>query len=98
MWSVGCILAELLRRKPFLPGTESTYSNLNSLSYHLIAKNQLELIIEIFGNLSEEEINSIPKEKFRKFLKSMPEKTAKSLPNLFPNANPLGNYLLLFQM
>ena len=23
MWSVGCILAELLRRKPFLPGTES---------------------------------------------------------------------------
>jgi serine/threonine protein kinase len=23
MWSVGCVLAELLRRKPFLPGTES---------------------------------------------------------------------------
>lgn len=23
MWSVGCILAELLQRKPFLPGTES---------------------------------------------------------------------------
>jgi len=23
MWSVGCILAELLKRKPFLPGTES---------------------------------------------------------------------------
>jgi len=23
MWSVGCIFAELLRRKPFLPGTNS---------------------------------------------------------------------------
>jgi len=24
MWSVGCIFAELLTRKPFLPGTNST--------------------------------------------------------------------------
>jgi Serine/threonine protein kinase len=24
MWSVGCILAELLRRKPFLTGSDST--------------------------------------------------------------------------
>lgn len=23
MWSVGCVLAELLRRKPFLTGTDS---------------------------------------------------------------------------
>ena len=30
VWSVGCIFAELLRRKPFLPGTDT--------------KNQLELI------------------------------------------------------
>ena len=25
MWSVGCILAELLKRKAFLPGTESNF-------------------------------------------------------------------------
>jgi serine/threonine protein kinase len=80
MWSVGCILAELLRRKPFLPGTET--------------KTQLELIIDVFGNPTEEEINSIPKEKSRKFLRSLPKKTAKSFDTLFPNASPLALDLL----
>jgi serine/threonine protein kinase len=74
MWSVGCILAELLKRKPFLPGTET--------------KNQLELIIEIFGNPSEEEINAIPKEKSKKLLKSIPKKKPRVLETMFPNANP----------
>jgi serine/threonine protein kinase len=74
MWSVGCILAELLKRKPFLPGTET--------------KNQLELIIEIFGNPTEEEINAIPKEKSRKLLKTIPKKKPRVLETLFPNANP----------
>jgi len=49
-------LAELLRRKPFLPGTDT--------------KNQIELIVEAFGTPSDEEINAIPKEKFRKLLKA----------------------------
>jgi len=39
MWSVGCIFAELLKRKPFLPGTDT--------------KNQLQLIVDVFGSLSE---------------------------------------------
>jgi serine/threonine protein kinase len=80
MWSVGCILAELLKRKPFLPGTET--------------KTQLELIIDIFGNPTDEEINNIHKEKSRKFLKSLPKKTAKPFDTLFPNANPLALDLL----
>ena len=58
----------------------------------------MELIIDIFGSLTEEEINSIPKEKFRKFLKSIPGKTAKSLPTLFPKANPLGIIFKLSKM
>jgi len=80
MWSVGCILAELLKRKPFLPGTET--------------KTQLELIIDVFGNPTEEEINKIPKEKSRKFLKSLPKKNPKNLEAMFPNANPLALDLL----
>jgi serine/threonine protein kinase len=80
MWSVGCILAELLKRKPFLPGTET--------------KTQLELIIDVFGNPSEEEISAIPKEKSRKFLRSLPKKQAKSFETLFPQANPLALDLL----
>lgn len=80
MWSVGCILAELLRRKPFLPGTET--------------KTQLELIIDVFGNPTEDEIKLIPKEKSRKFLRSLPKKTPKSFEILFPHANPLALDLL----
>jgi serine/threonine protein kinase len=74
MWSVGCILAELLKRKPFLPGTET--------------KNQLELIIGIFGNPSEDEINAIPKEKSRKLLKTIPKTKPRPLETMFPNGNP----------
>lgn len=55
-----------------------------------IAKNQLQLIIDIFGNPTEEEIEALPKEKFKKFLRSLPQKTPKSLQSLFPEANPLG--------
>jgi serine/threonine protein kinase len=80
MWSVGCILAELLKRKPFLPGTET--------------KTQLELIIDVFGNPTDEEINSIPKEKSRKFLRSLPKKQPKNLEAMFPNANTLALDLL----
>lgn len=55
VWSVGCIFAELLRRKPFLPGTNT--------------RNQLELIFEVLGTPSEEEITQIPREKSRKLVR-----------------------------
>lgn len=80
MWSVGCILAELLRRKPLLPGTET--------------KNQLELIMEIFGSPSDEEIDTFPDEKFRALLKALPKKKGRSLESIFPKANPLALDLL----
>lgn len=80
MWSVGCILAELLKRKPFLPGTET--------------KNQLELIIDAFGSPSEDEIEAVSEDKFRKFLRNLPKKAPKSLKTLFPEASDLALDLL----
>jgi serine/threonine protein kinase len=80
MWSVGCILAELLRRKPFLPGTET--------------KHQLELIFDVFGTPAEEDIALIPKPRLRKFLRSLPVKKPKALDILLPKANPLAIDLL----
>mmetsp|Transcript_25881 Transcript_25881/g.22820 ORF Transcript_25881/g.22820 Transcript_25881/m.22820 type:complete len:221 (+) Transcript_25881:694-1356(+) len=80
MWSVGCILAELLRRKAFLPGTET--------------KHQLELIIEIFGTPTSEDIDTFPDEKFRSMLKGLPKKKGRNLESLFPKANPLALDLL----
>jgi len=46
------------------------------------------LIIDIFGNPTDEEINAIPKEKSRKQMKNMPKKKPKILETYFPSANP----------
>ena len=46
MWSVGCIFAEMLQRKPFLPGTDT--------------KNQIELTCEYLGSPELENMKHIP--------------------------------------
>jgi len=80
VWSVGCIFAELLRRKPFLPGSDT--------------KNQIELIFDIIGTPTDEEINNIPREKSRKFVKCLPKRKGKPFETLFPKASPLALDLL----
>jgi serine/threonine protein kinase len=80
VWSVGCILAELLRRKPFLPGSDT--------------RNQLDITFEAFGTPNEELITAIPKPRLRKFLRSLPPKKPRQLEAFFPKANPLAVDLL----
>jgi serine/threonine protein kinase len=43
MWAIGCIFAELLTRKPFLPGTD--------------AENQLKRIVEMIGSPDQDTID-----------------------------------------
>ena len=45
MWSVGCILAELVIGKPLFPGTSTL--------------NQIERVLELVGRPSNEDIESI---------------------------------------
>jgi mitogen-activated protein kinase 15 len=45
MWSMGCILAELLLGKPFFPGTSTL--------------NQMDRVMEIAGRPTAEDIESI---------------------------------------
>lgn len=45
MWSLGCILAELLLGKPFFPGTSTL--------------NQLDRIMEVTGRPSSDDIEAI---------------------------------------
>lgn len=95
IWSVGCLFAELLRRKPFLPGSDSKKNIFyleKNLFYYKIAKNQIEIILEVIGTPTEEEIGSIPREKSRKLVKSMPKKKGKSLESIFPKASPNGSF------
>ncbi len=57
VWSVGCILAELLLRQPFFPGKDYL--------------DQLRIIIAQLGNPPEQELTFITNEKARAFIKEL---------------------------
>ncbi|KAL8148609.1 mitogen-activated protein kinase homolog NTF3-like [Apium graveolens] len=80
VWSVGCIFAELLGRKPIFPGTECL--------------NQLKLIINILGSQSENDIEFIDNRKARNFIKSLPYSLGTPFPDLYPHAHPMAIDLL----
>lgn len=74
IWSVGCILGELLNGKPMFPGTSTM--------------NQLDRIIEISGMPSEEDIEAINSPFAATMLESLPPTTQKTnLQDLFPHAS-----------
>ncbi|XP_058091949.1 mitogen-activated protein kinase homolog NTF3 [Magnolia sinica] len=80
VWSVGCIFAELLGRKPIFPGTECL--------------NQLKLIINVLGSMAEADLLFIDNPKARKYIKSLPYSPGTPFGRLYPNANPLAIDLL----
>ena len=69
MWSVGCILAELIGRKPIFPGQDT--------------QNQLELIINTLGTPTTEEINNIHRSKSRDFIRSLGKRKPKKFEEIF---------------
>jgi len=80
MWSIGCILAELLTRKPLYPGHNTQH--------------QLDLIIGLLGSPEGEELAKIPNEKCRKFIKSLPKTMGRSFEQVFANDQPLAQDFL----
>lgn len=81
IWSVGCIFAEFLNRKPIFPGKHN--------------RHQLDLIVDILGTPHEDLINRIENQKCREYLRSSPFKTKRSLSELFPKTtHPLAIDLL----
>jgi len=73
IWSVGCIFAELLGRKPFFPGDDYI--------------DQLTIISEKLGKLPEEDLDFVTSEKAKRFMRKLPNKQPTPLSKLFPNAN-----------
>lgn len=73
MWSVGCILAEMLGRKPAFPGKDYIH--------------QLKLILEVLGTQDEASLHFISSPKAKAWIQSLPAAAAASLPTLFPNAS-----------
>ena len=60
MWSCGCILGELLGRKPMFPGTDSQH--------------QLSLITDLLGTPTEDDISNVRQETVRQFLRELEPK------------------------
>ena len=76
IWSVGCILAELLGRKPLFPGKDYV--------------DQLNLITKMLGSPTKEELDSfVCSEKAKSYVLSLPQRERVDLKNVFPDANPL---------
>jgi serine/threonine protein kinase len=69
IWSVGCVLAEMLIRKPFLMGTDW--------------KNQLFLILELLGKPAPESIGFVENAKAREFLKNYESKGTSTFDGIF---------------
>lgn len=80
VWSVGCIFAEILGRKPIFPGSECL--------------NQLKLIINVLGSQQEADLQFIDNPKARRFINSLPYSRGIRLSHLYPQADPLAIDLL----
>jgi len=73
MWSVGCILGELLGGKPMFPGTSTM--------------NQLDRIIEVTGRPSQDDIEAINSPFAATMLESLPRTQPTRLQEIYPHAS-----------
>ncbi|PHT33320.1 Mitogen-activated protein kinase 17, partial [Capsicum baccatum] len=80
IWSIGCIFAEMLTKKPLFPGRDVI--------------DQLDLITDLLGSPSTEVISRIKNDKARRFLSSMMEKAPTPFSQKFPSIDPLALNLL----
>ncbi|KAK4457213.1 PaMpk1 mitogen-activated protein kinase encoded by the PaMpk1 protein [Cladorrhinum samala] len=74
VWSVGCILAELLGGKPFFKGRDYV--------------DQLNQILHILGTPDEATLSRIGSPRAQEYVRNLPYMAKKPFPALFPNQNP----------
>eukprot|EP00823_Brevimastigomonas_motovehiculus_P004031 TRINITY_DN2582_c0_g1_i1.p1 TRINITY_DN2582_c0_g1~~TRINITY_DN2582_c0_g1_i1.p1 ORF type:complete len:527 (-),score=159.82 TRINITY_DN2582_c0_g1_i1:95-1675(-) len=80
VWSVGCVFAEILARKPLFPGKDYMH--------------QLMLILDVLGTPSYEDTEYIRAAKPKQYIRSLPIKKKKPFKQLFPKASDLALDLL----
>ncbi|KAM4563254.1 mitogen-activated protein kinase 14A isoform 2-T2 [Odontesthes bonariensis] len=80
IWSVGCIMAELLTGKTLFPGTD-----------HI---NQLRQIMRLTGTPPANLINRMPSHEARNYINSLPQMVKRNFADVFIGANPLAVDLL----
>src|SRR5213592_3640167 len=74
LWSVGCILAELLGGRPFFKGRDYV--------------DQLNQILHYLGTPNEETLSRIGSPRAQEYVRNLPFMPKRVFPSLFPNANP----------
>ena len=86
VWSVGCILAELLGGRPFFKGRDYV--------------DQLNQILHILGTPNEETLSRIGSPRAQDYVRNLPVMAKRSFQQMFPSANPdaldLLNHMLAF--
>ncbi|EIN08637.1 mitogen activated protein kinase-like protein [Punctularia strigosozonata HHB-11173 SS5] len=80
IWSVGCVLAEMLSGQPLFPGRD----------YH----HQLSLILDVLGTPSIDDFYAITSPRSREYIRALPFRKKKPFSQIFPKANPLAVDLL----
>ncbi|KAL2892145.1 Mitogen-activated protein kinase-like protein MMK2 [Bienertia sinuspersici] len=80
IWSVGCILGEIMTREPLFPGKDYVH--------------QLKLITELIGSPDESSIGFLQSENARRYVRQLPQYPRQQFSAKFQNASPLAIDLL----
>lgn len=80
VWSVGCIFAELIGRKPLFPGRDYVQ--------------QINLICSILGTPSEEDTRYIESDRAKRYIQSLPARPKISFQAIYPEASEMAIDLL----
>jgi len=81
IWSIGCILGELIGAKPMFPGTSTM--------------NQLDKILEVLGRPSQEDMKAVQSDYTAQMIDNIPEHAKViGLDEMYPNADDVSMDLL----
>jgi mitogen-activated protein kinase 1/3 len=73
MWAIGCIMAELLGRRPLFPGDDYIH--------------QLRLIVDVLGSPSDSDLEFVTSSRAKAFMKRQTGKQARTLASVLPKAS-----------
>ncbi|GAU28644.1 hypothetical protein TSUD_159250 [Trifolium subterraneum] len=74
IWSVGCILGEIMTRQPLFPGKDYVH--------------QLRLITELIGSPDDTSLGFLRSDNARRYLKQLPQYPRQQFAARFPNMSP----------
>jgi len=99
MWSVGCVLSELLTmqkesyedpsdRMALFPGKSCFPLSADHPLAYTHPKDQLSVIFDVIGTPSPEDIDAVSSRKARNYLRSLPKREQKDFKTMYPGADP----------